>query len=144
MLVVHRHIQSHVKHPRCSFLQNNFKPLTVFAKVSILGVWQVSVNASAKTFQIKKVFIKKINNFFILSSWRPTDKPITNDLKNQINPGLIYEIIRYIFKLLLILCLMRRPHSHCNRSNCKKYNMMEISIWNKCGKLQSFCWFSVQ
>ena len=73
VLLIQRHILSSFKHPRWSFLVktiNSFKSLTIFAKVSILYVLQSSEYTFTKTFEVKRVFTKMINDFFILSFWR--------------------------------------------------------------------------
>lgn len=43
-------------------------PLIIFAKITILDVWQSAEYNSANTFELKRVFVEKINNFFILFS----------------------------------------------------------------------------
>ena len=42
---------------------NRFKPLTIFAKVTILNAWQGSEYASTNTFKVKSLY-KKDQHFF--------------------------------------------------------------------------------
>ena len=54
---------------------NGFKLLNIFAKVSILDVWQGSEYASANTFKVKRAFIKRstILSFFLPEAhWCPS------------------------------------------------------------------------
>ena len=67
-----RCIRNPVKHLKCSFFTkiNDFKPLTIFSKSSILDIWQVSEyvtgenKTSSKSFRVPQKMLWRLRNGF--------------------------------------------------------------------------------
>ena len=72
MLVIQKHIPSPANISKLDFLQKQLTSLSRYLfsqKSPFLRFWEGSKYASENTLEVKSVFIKTINYFFIHSSW---------------------------------------------------------------------------